>query len=133
FYSDKSGKHLKLSKDDFFKLAKKKINQLGKDESILFPECSSDGCRNLVDKETDPVKGESFRRLREISETLSSIDEKLKSKDPKVRVSTEAERNYLIKDLAPKLKAEKEKIQRDLDILDKSQASLFGTDDIYYG
>lgn len=133
FYSDKSGKHLKLSKDDFFKLAKKKINQLGKDESILFPECSSDGCRNLVDKETDPVKGESFRRLREINETLSSIDEKLKSKDPKVRVSTEAERNYLIKDLAPKLKAEKEKIQRDLDILDKSQASLFGTDDIYYG
>ncbi len=126
FYSDKSGRNLELSKDDFFKLAEKKVNQLAKDENILFPECSSDGCRAIQDREADPVKGESYKRLREINETLASVREKLTSKDRKVRVNTEDERKYLVNDLVPKLEAEKERIQRDLNVMDKTQSSLFG-------
>lgn len=125
FYSDKTGKHLKLSKDEFFKLAQKRINQLGKNEHILFVECSGDGCVKINEKESDPVKGSAYKRLREVNETLESINEKLRSTDPKVRVSTQAERDYLVKDLAPKLQAEKEKIQNELNIADK-QESLFG-------
>ncbi len=125
FYSDKSGRNLKLSKDDFFKLAKKKINQLGKDESVLFPECSSDGCKQTVDKEADPQKGEVYKRLREINEALESIRTKLTSKNPNERVSTEDEKKYL-RDTAGKLQEEKDRIQRDLDLMDKSQSSLFG-------
>jgi hypothetical protein len=126
FYSDKSGKHLKLSKDEFFKLVGRKINQLTKDENILFPECGTDGCKTLNDKESDPIKGESYRRIREINETLSSVREKLTSKDRKVRVNTEDERKYLTNDLVPKLQEELERIQRDLNLMDKTQASLFG-------
>lgn len=125
FYSDRTGKHLKLSKDEFFKLAQKRINQLGKNEHILFPECSTDGCVKINEKESDPVKGDAYKRLREVNETLASINEKLKSNDPKVRVTTQAERDYLIKELAPKLQAEKEKIQNELSLSDK-QESLFG-------
>lgn len=125
FYSDKTGKHLKLSKDEFFKLAQKRINQLGKNEHILFSECSSDGCVKINEKESDPVKGDAYKRLREVNETLASINEKLKSNDPKIRVTTQAERDYLIKELAPKLQAEKENIQNELNMTDK-QESLFG-------
>ena len=125
FYSDKTGKNLKQSKDEFFKLANRKINQLGKGEGVLFPECSSDGCVKVNDKETDPIKGESYKRLREINETINSIKDKLSSKDPKVRVTTEEEKKYL-RETATRLESEKEKIQRDLDIMDKSQANLFG-------
>jgi hypothetical protein len=126
FYSDKTGKHLKLSKDEFFKLAKKRINQLAQGEHILFAECSGDGCVKINEKESDPLKGATYKRLREVNETLETINEKLKSTDPKVKVSTQAERDYLIKELAPKLQAEKEKLQAELNIADK-QESLFGT------
>ena len=125
FYSDKTGKHLKLSKDEFFKLASRKINTLGKGEGILFPECGSEGCTKINERENDPLKGETYKRLREVNETLASINEKLKSNDPKVRVTTQAERDYLIKELAPKLNAEKEKLQNDLNIAD-TQKGLFG-------
>lgn len=125
FYSDKSGKHLKLSKDEFFKLAKKRINQLAKGEHILFPECSTDGCVRINEKESDPIKGATYKRLREVNETLESIHQKLKSTDPAVRVSTQAERDYLIKELGPKLNAEKERLQAELNMADK-QESLFG-------
>lgn len=125
FYSDKSGRNLKQSKDEFFKSAQRKINQLGKGEGVLFPECSSEGCLRTNDKETDPIKGESYKRLREINETLASIKEKLTSHNNKLRVSTEEEKKYL-RATGASLEAEKEKIQRDLDIMDKSQASLFG-------
>jgi hypothetical protein len=126
FYSDKTGKHLKLTKDEFFKTAKRKIHQLGKGEGVLFPECGTDGCKSFVDKELDPSKGDAYKRLREIGDTLSSIEEKLKSKDPKVRVSTQGERDYLVKELGPRLVSEKEKILRDLNLMDRSQANLFG-------
>jgi len=125
FYSDKTGKHLKLSKDEFFKLIKKRINQLGKNEHILFPECSTDGCVKINEKESDPIKGSAYKRLREVNETLDSINEKLKSNDPKIRVSTQAERDYLVKELGPKLRTEREKIQAELNMADK-QESLFG-------
>lgn len=128
FYSDRTGRHLKLSKDEFFKLAQKRINQLGKNEHILFPECSSDGCVKINEKESDPVKGDAYRRLREVNETLASIQEKLKSTDPKIRVTTQAERDYLVKELAPKLNAEKDRIQAELNLSDK-QESLFGLDE----
>lgn len=127
FYSDKTGKNLKINKDEFFKLANRKINQLGKGEGVLFPECTSNGCVKVNDKETDPIKGESYKRLREVSEQLAAITEKLNSKDIKVRVTTEDEKKYL-RTTAEKLQAEKEKIQRDLDVMDKSQSSLFGTE-----
>lgn len=125
FYSDKSGKNIKLSKDEFFALAKKKINLLRKGESVLFPECSSEGCKQTVDRENDTQKGESFKRLREINEQLESITEKLTSKDATVRVTTDEEKKYL-RTVAEKLQQEKERINRDLDLIDKSQASLFG-------
>jgi len=125
FYSDKSGKNIKLSKDLFFALAKKKINQLRKGESVLFPECSSEGCKQTVDKESDAQKGEGYKRLREINEQLESITEKLTSKDATVRVTTDQEKKYL-RDLGEKLNVEKERILRDFDLLDKSQNSLFG-------
>lgn len=125
FYSDKSGRNIKITKDDFFALAKKKVNQLRKDESVLFPECSSEGCRQTIDREADPQKGEAFKRLREINEALDSIREKLTSKDATVRVTTEEEKKYL-RATAEKLEEEKQRINRDLDVIDKSQASLFG-------
>ncbi len=125
FYSDKSGRNIKVSKDDFFALVKKKVNQLRKDESVLFPECNSDGCKQTVDREADPQKGEAFKRLREINEALESIREKLTSKDATVRVTTEEEKKYL-RATAEKLEEEKQRINRDLDLIDKSQASLFG-------
>jgi hypothetical protein len=125
FYSDKSGKNIKLSKDLFFALAKKKINQLRKGESVLFPECSSEGCKQTVDKESDAQKGEGYKRLREINEQLESINDKLTSKDATVRVTTDQEKKYL-RDLGEKLNVEKERILRDFDLLDKSQNSLFG-------
>lgn len=127
FYSDKSGKNIKLSKDEFFALAKKKINQLRKGESVLFPECSSEGCKQIVDKESDAQKGEGYKRLREINEQLESITEKLTSKDATVRVTTDQEKKYL-RDLGEKLTLEKERILRDFDLLDKSQNSLFGVE-----
>lgn len=130
FYSDKTGRNLKQSKEEFFKLAVRKINQLGKGEGVLFPECSSDGCAKVNDKETDPIKGESYKRLREVSEQLNAITEKLNSKNPNIRVTTDQEKKYL-RDTAQRLQSEKEKIQRDLDIMDKSQSSLFGIDSIY--
>lgn len=125
FYSDKSGRNLKLSKDEFFKLANKKVAQLGRGEGVLFPECSSEGCLKVADKESDPIKGETFKRLREISEQIGSIREKLSSRDPKVRVTTEEEKKYL-RETAQRLETEKDKIQRDLEVMDKSQANLFG-------
>jgi antirestriction protein ArdC len=125
FYSDKTGRNLKLSKDEFFKLAARKIGQLGRGEGVLFPECSAEGCVKIADKESDPIKGETFRRLREITEQITSIREKLSSKDPRVRVTTDEEKKYL-RTTAERLEAEKEKIQRDLDVMDKSQSSLFG-------
>jgi hypothetical protein len=125
FYSDKSGKNIKLTKDLFFALAKKKINQLRKGESVLFPECSSEGCKQTVDKESDAQKGEGYKRLREINEQLESITEKLTSKDATVRVTTDQEKKYL-RDIGEKLNVEKERILRDFDLLDKSQNSLFG-------
>lgn len=127
FYSDKSGRNIKASKDDFFALVKKKVNQLRKDESVLFPECSSDGCKQTVDREADPQKGEAFKRLREINEALDSIREKLTSKDATVRVTTDEEKKYL-RATAEKLEEEKQRINRDLDLIDKSQVSLFGFD-----
>lgn len=130
FYSDKTGKHLKLSKDEFFKLASRKINTLGKGEGILFPECGSEGCTKINERENDPLKGETYKRLREVNETLASINDKLKSNDPKVRVTTQAERDYLVKELAPKLQAEKEKLQADLNIAD-TQKGLFGYESPY--
>jgi len=128
FYSDKSGRNIKISKDDFFALVKKKVNGLRKDESVLFPECSAEGCKQTIDREADPQKGEAFKRLREINEALESIREKLTSKDATVRVTTDEEKKYL-RATAEKLEAEKQRINRDLDLIDKSQASLFGVDD----
>lgn len=125
FYSDKSGKNLKLSKDEFFKQAKKRIAQLHKGESILFPECGSEGCKQSTDKENDPQRGDSYKRLREIHDALESIREKLTSKKANVRVTTDEEKKYL-RTTGERLQAEKETIQKNLDIIDKSQASLFG-------
>lgn len=125
FYSDKAGRNIKLSKDDFFGMVKKKVNGLRKDESVLFPECSADGCKATVDREADPQKGEAFKRLREINEALDTIREKLTSKDATVRVTTDEEKKYL-RTTADKLEEEKQRINRDLDVIDKSQASLFG-------
>lgn len=124
FYADKQGKNAKLAKDQFIDLVEKRLDTMTSKERLLFTQ---DGQTVSKAKQMleDKLKGEGYKRLKEINELKRFISDRLKTTDRKLKVWTEAEEDYLRNTLSKKLDEEKKRIERDLDYLDDQQ-SLFG-------
>lgn len=124
FYADKQGKNTKLAKDQFMEIVEKRLDTMTSKERVLFTQ---DGqtvsqVKKLLE---DKLKGEGYKKLKEINEIKRFISERLKTTDRKLKVWTEAEEDYLRNTLSKKLDEEKARIERDLNYLDEQQ-SLFG-------
>ena len=124
FYADKQGKNVKIAKDDFTKLVADRLNTMKPEEKLLFTQ---DGetiteARRLIE---DKLKGEGFKRLKEINEILKFLSDRLTTTDRKIKVWTGEEDRYIREELSEKLREEKKRIERDLNYLSE-QETLFG-------
>jgi len=128
FYADKQGKNIKIAKDDFMSLVNKRLDTMKKSEKLLFTQDGQtiNEAKRLLD---DKLKGDGYRKLKEINELIRFIGQRLKTTDRKLKVWTKEEEAYLRKELGPKLEQEKARIEKDLNYLDKQQ-QLFGLNGI---
>lgn len=124
FYADPQGKNIKIAKDQFMKLIESRINTMKSDERLLFTQDGQiiDKAKSLIE---DKLKGNGYKRLKELNETLKFLSDRLTTTDRKLKVWTKEEEVYLKETLGPKLEEEKKRIERDINYLDE-QKSLFG-------
>lgn len=124
FYADPQGKNIKIAKDDFMKLVNNRLSTMKSSEKLLFTQDGKtiDKAKSLIE---DKLKGDGFKRLKEVNDLLKFMSDRLQTTDRKLRVWTKEEEAYIKGELTTRLNEEKSRLERDLNYLDEQKA-LFG-------
>ena len=113
---------LKMKKDEFFEDVQKRIS---KQEARLYPECNTQECVKMDDLKMRGPRGEPYRTLNKNQRDLDTIRERLMTEKVSTKVYTSVERESLI-DIAQKLEKENTSIRKSVNIVEETEASLFG-------
>ncbi len=122
FLYNSSSLGLKMKKDEFFEDVQKRIS---KQELRLYPECNTQECVAMEDLKLRGARGEPYRTLNKNQVDLDIIKERLSTEKRSTRIYTEDERKNII-DVAQRLEKENTQIRKDVNIVEKTEASLFG-------
>lgn len=126
FFYRGDGKGLKLSKADFMDLAQKRLDTLKKGQQVLFPECESDGCKEMQNEFANKLTGDAKKQLHENQELQRFILNRLKTTKKDVKVWTKEEEKYLKEVVLAELKKDAERIKKGIKELEDNQGDLFG-------
>jgi hypothetical protein len=91
----------------------------------IFPECSTEGCRELADLKKVPPYDFIYSSLETARTNLQIVNIRLANNTPAGRIYTEQERQAYLK-LRAGYEKEIARLQRDLGITEKITNSLFG-------
>lgn len=118
-YSDH--KNLKIGKEEFDDLIR---SRMARGSERIFPECGDDGCQKIRDWQEVGPNAQLYKQLAQLDKAIRIINERLRTNDPIMRAHTEAERAFIMR-LGREFEAERDKLRKDLDIIEK-EPGLFG-------